>query len=402
MLAAGVASGLAVVIFRDVWSKMIAPGASGDVLALSGEMLAIMGVSIPFYIHTNLAAYLEMSHGRQRIISLRPTFQSVGLIVGTLLAFLLSQPLWLAGGFTVAYVLMSIWATLRVRYQGFLSQDSTPIRWDDWKTLSGIFVRSIAPLVGLPVMMQGAWVGERAIASFSDSRAVAALDYARLITDTANVLVAWPVGLVILTAFADLDRAALNSSLRLLGDRLLLVGILLSGLGAVWAHPLVVLVYQRGAFDAHSSMVTTEILVGLTAGLWAQTLTYIHVKALNAMVRNGLAALVCGVGAAGWLVGQLLLTPLLGPFGLGLGASAGAVVQLLVSSCVLGQGQAVMRRCVELLPVLVLGVVGTLFGWSASLAHQGVIGLFTALGMLAWVCAVPALRNDLVALVRRD
>jgi putative peptidoglycan lipid II flippase len=258
-----------------------------------------------------------------------------------------------------------------------------------------LLVRTLMPIMWLPVTLQFAWVAERAIASTIGDKPVAALDYSRLVTDTAHVLISAPLGLVLLSSLPILSPRAISVRLTLVTNNVLLVCVPLSSLLLV-ASPLVIsVIYQRGRFDALSVEVTASILTGASIGLWAQILSYVHVKSLNARGRNFQAARVVFIGAISWICTDLLLTPSLGAVALGVGISVGSIVQVLLSSYEVHQLAVVFKRLAELSPILFLPVFIAPWVGDVSLMRQAQIGACAVLAFIVWLIMIPSLRQDL-------
>ena len=54
--------------------------------------------------------------------------------------------------------------------------------------------------------------------------------------------------------------------------------------------------YQRGAFDQESLLTTSDILCGLSFGLWAHIISYILIKVLNSQFRNSTVLTIMAIG----------------------------------------------------------------------------------------------------------
>lgn len=391
------AAALVLIVIPNLWVSVLAPGLTRGALGLAGGMLIVMSVSLPFYVHANLAAYLEMSHGRYLLASARPTVQSIGLMAGTISAFLLGQPLLLAVGFTAAYVFMSGWALLRVRGGELALISGPPISREERTEATRLFWRTLRPIIWLPIITQGVWVAERAITSLVNTSAVAALDYARLVTETGAVLISAPLGLLMLSSFATLSADESKARLAAITRTLALVGVPLSAVLFVGSSVITTTLYARGAFDARSTETTSAVLAGLAVGVWAQTIAYAHVKSLNAQRRNRTASIVTVVGAVVWIVSQFILAHQYGAAGIGLGASVGGIAQVITSSICTRQMAPLLHRLLLLAPVAVaacvLAITAREHPWTSTLAMVVV--------SVGWVLLVPELRANLLSLMRR-
>jgi putative peptidoglycan lipid II flippase len=174
--------------------------------------------------------------------------------------------------------------------------------------------------------MQIHFVVERRVASLVDANAVAALDYARFLSDTAVLILAMPLGVAGLGALATVSEARFRDlayrSLRML----LYAGVPLSLALALHGETIVRAIFARGAFGPESVAATTTILRWLSTGLWALLLGYAGAKFLSARNRN---TRVIGVYAAAFgcnVVLNLLLHSFLGAATLGVAAAVNSIV----------------------------------------------------------------------------
>src|SRR5690606_35703763 len=202
-------------------------------------------------------------------------------------------------------------------------------RRGDWpeaaRALAAVW-RAVRVLLLVPVLLQIQWVVERRVASVASADAVAALDYARFLADTAVLPLAMPLGVAGLGALASVDetrfRALAERALRVL----LYAGVPLSVVTALHGEAIVRLVFARGAFGADSVAATATILQWAAVGLWAKLLGYAGVKFLSARNRNVRAIAVYGAAVLCSVAANLALEPLLGPAALGVAAAAYSLV----------------------------------------------------------------------------
>jgi peptidoglycan biosynthesis protein MviN/MurJ (putative lipid II flippase) len=400
VLTGGMAAALIIAVASAPWAAVIAPALPSPTLGLASQMLMIMALGAPFYVYSNLASFVEMGEGSYLLASARPTVQSLGLIAGTVLAYVCGDPLVLAWGFSTAYIAFSGFCYVRLRAVAPSVVARGPLAKEDVKWATARFLRTLAPVIWLPFVSQGAWIAERAIASVSTSEAVAALDYARNVTDTGYVLVSAPIGLVVLSAFANLERTELVGRTSRLVRQILLLAVPMSLALWIGSRLAVEILYQRGAFDAGSAEVTCSILSGLALGLWAQTLAYSLMKVLNASRRNLAASGTLVLGVAVWIASDLALVPRFGPAGLGLGWAAGSVAQLVGSAVALGVLRPIGRAMGLCLPMVVLGVAAHALMDARLLSDWLAVSLFLA-SSAAYVLAHPGLRTEASALLRR-
>jgi peptidoglycan biosynthesis protein MviN/MurJ (putative lipid II flippase) len=379
--------------FSPLWAFLLAPGLS---------MIVVTAAAVPFYAYVSVVSYLAMARGIYRLAALRPTVQSVGLIVATLLAFGTGNALWLAAGFLAAYAGMAIWAAAIARDLRKASPWGHPATRSEKRELRAALWRAVRPYLLVPLLVQGVWVAERALTSLIGVVAVAALDYARVITDTVIALVAGPLGLSVLATQSGASTSRRRAVATDVMHILLVVGIPVSALLLAAGPFLVEAVFARGAFGPDSAATTSDFLAGLSLGLWAHLAGQVVIRFLNAEARNKRAAIAVACGAAVTIVADVLLFRPLGAFGIGLGASIGGVVQLSVAAVALGLG----RRLLSTTAVLAVPFVVTC-GFVAYAAAEGgsAMRAMVAIGAFAlwtsWVLAVLSTRHAVIASARR-
>ena len=402
VLSVGLLVALGLVVSRELVIDLLAPGFDDGASKLAMSMLVVMALGVPFYLTTGMGSYVEMSHGTYRLASVRASVQSVGLVIGTLAGYYLERPTLLAWGFTGAYMLLAVWTFHRLRTLGILRTHTAP---DDYSTRDalGQFWRSVRPVILMPFALQGAMAVERATASLISHGTVAAVDYARLVTDTASVLIAAPLGLAVLTSLSVLDPTDSRQRLSDLLTKLFAV-LIPASLGlACLASPLTVALFQRGAFDSGSTDLVRDVLVGLGAGLWAQVASYVLVKGLNAQGRNGAACLVVIVGSLVTITLDVALYQSLGAVALGIGVSVGGLVQLVLAAYLLG---AIGDVCRQLAPYLAptTGVVACTLAVnrldSTGLAEVALDAAALAVPLALGYAASDRLRADLSDVLR--
>jgi putative peptidoglycan lipid II flippase len=174
--------------------------------------------------------------------------------------------------------------------------------------------------------MQVHFVVERRVASFVSGDAVAALDYARFVSDTSVLLLAMPLGLAGLGAMAGMSDARFRDAALRSFRMLLYAGAPLSLALAVHGEAIVRLVFARGAFGADSVAATAAILRWLSVGLWAQLIGYAGAKFLSARGRNVRLIAIYALSIGANVALNLALFPLLGAAALGVAAAANSIV----------------------------------------------------------------------------
>ncbi len=375
------------------WIRALVPGFSASERALTVEFVRIMGLGVPFYIAGGLFSYLEMGHGVYTLASARATLQSAGLIVGTLVAYVMRVPSLLAWGFTVAYLVYSVWGFARIVRRGWVPLPSL-LRSEDIRSVAGEFWHVVKPLMLIPVLLQGNTVAERAVASLLGVSTFAALDYAKFISDTGILLFAVPLGLAGLSAISKMSDEEARVSLERLLPPLLLASVPVSMALAVNCRWVIAIVYQRGHFDAESTHLTQLILWGYALGFWAQVASYVLMKSLSARLLNTAVFRIMAAGLVVNMVINFSFYRVVGPAVLGIGSCANGVVLFALSTRALGLTGTVLKR----LAWLALGSLGYASIEMMPIA-QGWLGmLVAAIWFMAWwgafIAVVPTLRTD--------
>lgn len=398
-----IASALVVALLTvntGVWISWLVPGFGVEDKAYAVTFLRIMALGVPFYIAGGLFSYLEMGHGIFTLVSVRATLQSLGMIAGTLAAFLLHRPALLAWGFTLAYVFYAGWGLSRVVRNGWAPVPSS-LRWADLRVIGMEFWRVVRPLVLLPLLLQGNIVIERAVASLCGVEASAALDYAKFITDTGVLLLAVPLGLAGLSTISQMDMIQTRDLLERMLPVLMLLTVPLSVALAAHGHLVISMVYERGRFGESSALLTRNIFWGFAIGFWAQVVSYVLIRALSAQLRNADVFKFMAISLAGNAAVNFGLYRWLGPAVLGLGGCLYGLVLLFLTAKAFGMGRIVGSR------LLLLSIGSAVYGFVALLVPArgwGGVVAATLLFILFWpayIASVPVLRGDVRPLLSR-
>lgn len=264
--------------------RLLAPGFDEAGVQQTVLFVRIMAAGIPFYIAGSYFSCREMAGGCFFLPSIRASVQSVGLLIGLVVASFLSAPAFIATGFSGAYVFFFWMGWRRAVHSGWGGFNFRLLAEN--KGVFKQFWHVVRPLFLLPFFLQGAIGVEKAIASLIGGGGVAALDYAKFITESGIYMIAVPLGLVGLSMLSDFTERELP---KWVGHKVILVLLVcVPASFALYAFGEIIirLVYQRGAFDAQATELTASILKFLGIGFWAQVGGYFFMKVLNARMRN--------------------------------------------------------------------------------------------------------------------
>jgi len=325
LLIVSVVVGGLLAIFAARWVHLLAPGFDADTAKIATGMVQCLAASMPLYALTSLYAAAQLAAGRAAMSAARATAQSIGIIAGVTLAWLLGQPLAIPIGFVLAYLTLTLWGLRAVRAEGLPLWPTTG-QWSD----AGRSLRTIWSaykfLVWIPALMQVHFVVERRIASVVNVHAVAALDYARFVSDTAVLLLAMPFGLAGLATMAGASEERFRTGAHMASRLLLYLGVPLSiglFLNARW---VVQVAYGRGAFGAESIAVTAAILQGQSVGLWAQLVGYSGTRFLSARGKNRSVVVIYALAVIANIVMNVTLAPVIGVEALGIASAANNII----------------------------------------------------------------------------
>ena len=330
-----------VFIFGKKWLNIIAPGFNEKEIKIAFNFLKIMSVSIPFYLLSTLYSFLAMSYDKYFLVSVRPIVQSVGIIISVICAYYLDDILFLAYGFAITYILFYFFTFLHVK--SFLK-----FYFFNVKTLFFDLFHSIKPLLLLPFFLQGNILIERAIASLISVSTVAAVDYAKFISESGVVLLAAPLGLIGLTKFSVMKEDVLKENLIKIINVLLIITIPVSTFIICYSDFIIKLIFERGAFNLDSVNTTSMILMGLGIGFWAQVVSYILIKSLNAQRKNKIVLIFMVIALVINSLFNVIFYKLLGSLTIGIGASIYGIVLFILLIKYFGIFNKISRNFIKL------------------------------------------------------
>lgn len=309
----------------DLWVAALAPGFDAERRQVATAMLQVLALALPAYVVSGLFASVDLAMGKGGLSAARASLQSLGLILGTLSASWLGMPSLIALGFVLAYLAFAFVGGRVVVGAGLNLRPVTRLTPEIRKGLLDLF-KVFRVLIWIPIAFQVNGIIERRVASLVSLDAMAAVDYARFITETLIILVAMPFGLAGLSTMSGMDDATFSRAKLQAFRALLYVGLPLSALLYANATLVISVVFERGAFGAGSVAVTAQILSGMAVGIWGQLLGYAGAKFLSARGRNA-GALVASLAGITCSVAILLICQsLLGTAVLGAAAAAQGIV----------------------------------------------------------------------------
>jgi len=312
--------------FAPIWVKIIAPGFNETQFDLAVSFVRIMSISIPFYVISSLYSYVAIANQSYFLASIRPTIQSLGMILGAIFSYEYGNIVFLAWGFTSSYICFFLLGIINLKEKGLLVFSLEKIKEiliDFWKT--------IKPLLFLPLILQGNIVIERIISSLMGIKVVAAVEYAKFITETGVVLLAIPLGLVGLSTFSHLNIQEVKKKLLQIVPLILIITIPISLFLALYSNLIIVIIFKRGFFSQEAVFLTQKIFIGLSIGFWAQISAYFLIKILNAQRRNKEVLIFMSLALSINSLFNIFFYKILGPITIGIGTTLYGIILFLLT-----------------------------------------------------------------------
>ncbi len=217
----------------------------------------------------------------------------------------------------------------------------------NWRTVPKVFIkrtrkqakiapylraisRDLVPYLVILLFTQALLFIERYFASSLESGTLAALNYAyRLVEFPITVFVA-AVTTVLLPDFSrDLSANRYNSVMKQMKIALLITVILtgLASLGLfVLRQPIVALLFERGAFDAHSVKQTVTVLTGYSFAIVGQSVSLLGLRYFIASRKMSFPLVAYLIGMLTSILIDCFFVPRVGAIALGFAGSIGATL----------------------------------------------------------------------------
>jgi putative peptidoglycan lipid II flippase len=181
------------------------------------------------------------------------------------------------------------------------------------------------PALAGALLMGSTDLVDQSMAAMLPPGSVAALNYGKKIISLMVVVGAKPLGTAVLPYFsqmvADHNWDACRHTLKTYARYILLISVPLTALIVVISHPLVRLLFQRGAFGASDTAVVGQVQAFLALEIPFYLLGIMGVRALSALKRNSMIMFIAGVNVAVNVVFNWILMKYAGVAGIALSTS---------------------------------------------------------------------------------
>ncbi len=378
------------------WLRTLAPGFDLEETRLAVTFTRIMALGVPFYILGALYSYMAMANDIYVLSALRPSIQSVGMILGVCAAYYLDDLSLFAWGFTGAYIFFSLYG-----WRVLVKHDLLRFSLTHTREILAKFWRTVRPLLLLPFMLQGNIMIERIVSSLMGVSVVASVEYAKFITETGIVLIAVPLGLVGLSTLSALDSSAVKKKLTQIIPVVLILMLPVSLFIYLYADGIVTILFKRGAFDRKAVTLTGEVLAGLALGFWAQVASYVLLKALNAQHRNREVVIFMGLALSANALFDLFVYRFLGPVTIGIGASLYGSILFFLTIRAFQITRPVVQMMLWVLPGGLVYYLLARFFSVDGIADMVISSIVFVIYWLIYLLIIPQLRRPILPLISR-
>jgi putative peptidoglycan lipid II flippase len=198
-------------------------------------------------------------------------------------------------------------------------------RWYGWEASLRMVVGQYAPMLAGALLMGSTELVDQSMAAMLDPGSVAALNYARKIVSVFIVVGATPLGTAALPYFSQMvasqDWSGCRHILKVYARLIILVTVPITACLVVLAHPLIRIVFQRGAFTAADTAVVSRVQAMLSLQIPFYFLANLGVRLVSALKKNWMLMVIAGVNMVVNIVFNLILMRYLGVAGIALSTS---------------------------------------------------------------------------------
>ena len=308
----GISLTLFLMIAGNWIAKLQAPDYSPEELKTISMMLRWIAPSVPIFVAESMLSCLLMSNKQYRLLGYTSVVMNLLQIVAILLIGLDLIPLvclpisyWISQIFVVLMLFIDArkwWIHEKVRYT-----------IQRVKLVTGRFMYILAPLMIIGIANQLRLFMDRRFSSEYEAGAIAALYFARFITETPQWTIGRTLNSMLLPHFSELAESGDNASFRrhflILLDTSLWGLIPLIVLLAGSAEPIIRLLYGYGAFDQRAVLLSSSALIGASVSIWTAVFQPIINRVLISQERSkvllpyGLVQAALNIGLA-WYLGN--------------------------------------------------------------------------------------------------
>ena len=197
--------------------------------------------------------------------------------------------------------------------------------WYGWEASLRKVIGQYAPMLAGALLMGSTELVDQSMAAMLQPGSVAALNYARKIVSLFIVIGATPLGTAALPYFSQMvanqDWSGCRRTLKVYSQAIILITVPITAGLVLFSHPLIRIVFQRGAFTAVDTRVVSRVQALLSLQLPFYFLANLGVRLVSALKRNWVLMWIAGVNMVVNIVFNLILMRYLGVAGIALSTS---------------------------------------------------------------------------------
>jgi putative peptidoglycan lipid II flippase len=198
-------------------------------------------------------------------------------------------------------------------------------RWYGWDPSLRKVIGQYAPMLAGALLMGSTELVNQSMAAMLEPGSVAALNYARKVVTLFIVVGATPLSTAALPYFSEMvakqDWSGCRHTLKTYSRSIVLVTVPITLGLVVFSHPLIRIVFQRGAFTAADTRIVGRVLAFLSLQIPFYMLAQLGVRLISALKRNSVLMMVSGVNMVLNVVFNLILMRCWGVAGIALSTS---------------------------------------------------------------------------------
>jgi putative peptidoglycan lipid II flippase len=198
-------------------------------------------------------------------------------------------------------------------------------RWYGWDPSLRKVIGQYAPMLAGALLMGSTELVDQSMAAMLPSGSVAALNYARKVVSLFIVAGAIPLSTAALPYFSQMvanqDWSGCRHILKVYSRYIALVTVPITLALVAFSHPLIRIVFQRGAFTAADTGVVSRVLAFLTLQIPFYMLASLGVRLVSALKRNSVLMVIAGVNMVLNIIFNLILMHYFGVAGIALSTS---------------------------------------------------------------------------------
>jgi len=198
-------------------------------------------------------------------------------------------------------------------------------RWHGWDPSLRQVIGQYAPMLAGSLLMGSTELVDQSMAAMLQPGSVAALNYARKVVSLFIVVGATSLSTAALPYFSQMvanrDWKGCRYTLKTYSRSIALVTVPIT-LGLVaFSHPLIKIVFQRGAFTAVDTNIVSRVLAFLSLQIPFYILANLGVRLVSALKRNSVLMVIAGVTMVLNIIFNLILMKYAGVAGIALSTS---------------------------------------------------------------------------------